>query len=348
MVRGVDTTTVGPKVLGLLPENKVTAVSYIRMTGPMSYLRRKGYPVDWMTYTAARELARQHAGISVYDVFVFPRAGDAYGKLCLLFEKLAKAGKCVIWETDDDYTNQYRQVIDADTIAPMRMATALTVSTLHLKKRCGEYTDKPVYLLQNTIDIEFWKQASGRRELAGVTVGLVGTHTHYDDWIIVKDALYQIARDYPEVRFVVGGFLPDYLEDLPGLTFIPPAPYPKYPHMVRQVDIGLCPLVGDDEFNKSKSAVKALEYWAGGAVPIASRCSVYEPVIQEGKTGFLCDNSTSAWYERIGTLIEDRVCRKTMQVAGWRWLRGKRSMAVNCQFWWDTYQDVFNRYGGKK
>jgi len=332
-----------PRVLALLPDKMVDmdGVSFVRIAGPFSILQQAGYPVEFMPYDKARKLARERAGISGFDLFVFPRAAEKTGLLTQLFKSVQSTGKKIVWETDDDYTNKYRTVIDADAITPAKQASAITVSVPNLVTVYREITDKPIYLLQNTIDRVFWNAAMGKREIKAITIGLVGTKTHYNDWSFAKDALYRIAEKYQHIHFVIGGYLPDYLQDLPRLTFIPPCRYQDYPHMVRQIDIGLAPLDPDDQFNVSKSAIKVLEYWASGTAVIATDCSVYRRVVTNGQNGLLC-TSPNDWFESISLLIEDAHYRNMIVVSGDYYLKTKRDMHRRAIEWWETYKEIYN------
>jgi len=349
MVHSNHAAAVRPRVLALLPDAKyIGGCTFVRITGPLAYLKAAGYPIDWIPMLTAKNLAKtKELRLTEYDLFVVPRVGDrGDGKVVQLFETLRAVGKAVIWETDDDYTNEHRVVLEGDASSVMSVATALTVSTPHLREQCRKHTDKPIYLLQNCIDFQFWDMVPKKRILQDtLTVGLVGTTTHYNDWILARDALYRIAADYPDVHFVLGGYCPDYLEDLPRTLTLPPTPYQNYPNMVHQIDIGLCPLDPDDEFNKSKSAIKAMEYWAAGAAVVASDCSVYRRTVDEDR-GFFA-TTTEEWYTAIANLIEDPELRTQTAAAGRTWVEKNRNMRINSAFWWDVYALVHREYGGK-
>ena len=351
MVHGLHTASVDtfPRVLVLLPESeKIGGCTYVRVTGPLSFLKEKGYPVDWMTQETARFLAfGGKLGISNYELVVFPRTADVGdGRVVKLVKLLNSVGLATVFETDDDYTNEFRHTIDGDANTIMNEVTAITVSTPHLRAQCAKHTKTPIYLLQNCIDLRFWNEQAVRtpRVVDGLTIGIVGTTTHYADWKLAKDALYQIGENYPDVNFVIGGFFPDYLQDLPRLTRLESVPYQEYPSLVRQVDIGLCPLVPDDNFNKSKSGIKAMEYWTAGAAVVASDCSVYNRVVDADRGALV--STTAEWYGAIKALIENPALRAEQVANGQKWIRCNRNMEHNSMFWWDVYAEVYQKYGG--
>lgn len=332
-----------PRVLALLPDAEdkgVSGCSYVRITGPMAYLRTMGYPCDFMTYASARVAASTERGISSYDVFVLPRAGDVNGKTIKLVETLKSAGKMIVWETDDDFTDEHRKVAQGDAMALAKIADAITVSTPHLRTVMQKVVgpDKPIYLLQNGIDFQFWDQVAKQRTMPKPTIGLIGTKTHAADWMLVSDVLHAIAKDFPYVHFAIGGFLPGYLEDLPNLTYFEPVPYIAYPNMVHQVDIGLAPLIADDGFNLCKSAIKAMEYWVSGAAVIASDTPVYQRVAESDR--IILASTPRQWYQAIAGLVQDPYRAVEMSQQGRKWVVKHRDMSHLSNFWWDVYTKV--------
>ena len=329
-----------------MPEKKtITGVTFTRITGPLGKLREQGHFIDWMPYSYAREAARQgKSKIGQYDLYIFQRAGDIDGRLLYLIDQFHSAGKRLVWETDDDYTNEFRDVLKADAISVAAACDCVTVSTQSLREQMIKHMGEPhppVYLLQNCIDIDFWATSVARldRRVPSPSIGLVGTPTHYDDWIIVKDVLYRISDERPEVHFVVGGFLPHYLQDLPNLTYLEPVIYEHYPGMVCNIDIGLAPLDPDDQFNWSKSAIKAMEYWSVGAAVVASDAKPYQRVY--GKDRMFLARTEDDWYEHITALLDDQMLRNETSAAGREWVRKHRNMTVNANFWWDAYLELF-------
>lgn len=349
MVSGVHANAVRPRVLALPDETTIVGgVVFTRLTAPLMYLREQGYPVDWMPWQQARVAAALHKmRVAQYDVFVLQRAGDVDGRTIAFCQMLRKAGKIVIWEGDDDYTNEYRVVLEADAIGVADACTALTVSTPRLRTQMAKRVSRPIYLLQNCIDLRYWDSVKFTRIVPSPSVGLVGTPSHYDDWQAVCTVLERIGKERPEVHFAVGGMFPEYLHDLPNLHHLEPCPYKAYPAMVAQIDIGLAPLVPDDPFNWSKSGIKAMEYWCAGAPVVASNAIPYQRVVDEDR-GFLVDhNDPDAWYERIITYLDNPGLRRQHASAGREWVRKNRSMERNAILWWAVYEEVYKKYGGQ-
>lgn len=350
MVSGVYANAMRPRVLALTPGKGtpvVGGVTFTRITAPFMYLKEQGYPVDWMPWPQARMAAALHKGqVTNYDVYVLQRAGDADGRLTTFCQIMREAGKVLVWETDDDYTNEYRVVIKADAVSVANACNALTVSTVHLREQMGKYVDRPIYLLQNNIDLRYWDSVKFDRIVPSPSVGLVGTPSHYDDWRAVVVALERVAQDRPDVHFVIGGFLPQYLQDLPRMQHLPGVRYEAYPAMVAQIDIGLAPLDPNDRFNWSKSGIKAMEYWCAGAPVIASNALPYQRVVTEER-GFLVDHDDpDAWYTKIIAYLDNPGLRAQHAAAGREWVRRNRNMETNAILWWAVYEELYKKYGG--
>ena len=345
MVAGVDTVAVnGPRVLAMLGEfTQGSSVTFTRLTGPFAKLRNAGYPVAWMPYDMIRAKAARREGMSTYDVYILARAVNHDGRIVDMIKRLQAAGKKVIWETDDDYTNEFRQVTDGDPQAVVQECDAITVSTPYLREQTLKHTPGlPAYLLVNTIDFGFWsKVTKSKRVIPGPAIGLVGTKTHYEDWKQLGDSLHRIAAEYPQAQFVLGGLHPDYLMDLPNLHCLQPCEYINYPDMIAQFDIGLAPLDPDDNFNKSKSAIKALEYWAAGNCVVASKCSVYDAVM-DPQRGFSASNPDE-WYQAIKAYLDDFDMAQEKAKNGIEWTWRNRNMDTRFPFWYNVYEEVFRR-----
>ena len=75
------------------------------------------------------------------------------------------------------------------------------------------------------------------------------------------------------------------------------ASYPGFVNWATQRrgwDIGIAPLV-DSPFNRSKSAIKAMDYAALGLPVLASDMPVFRGSLADGPGGMLVENTPSAW-----------------------------------------------------
>ena len=338
---GSRSAPLSPSVLALLPKVEENAVDYYRIVSAFDTLRDKGYPVTYMPYQVSRQLARMgQLHPEQYDIFILCRAAvDVEDQRLLQFiETLRAAGKKLIYETDDDYTNVHRKATEGDAISVVQMCDAITTTTPYLAKVLSQYNEH-VYVLPNALNVGIWDKVEDSRRDGQVTIALAGTGTHFEDWKLVEGALYGLAATFgSRIRFLLVGYKPYYLEDLPNMTFINPLPYPTYAKTLGQVDIGLCPLVPDDKFNLAKSGVKALEFMAAGAAVVAQDMPVYRRVVANKSNGLLASDD---WYEKILLLVDDAKLRRRLARSGWGWARKYRDIRTLARKWWKVYEEVY-------
>jgi glycosyltransferase involved in cell wall biosynthesis len=111
---------------------------------------------------------------------------------------------------------------------------------------------------------------------------------------------------------MTGRDLPPGLQRI-GLSVSASRSYPGFVQIVTSVQpawhIGLAPLL-DTEFNRCKSALKAMDYAAMGLVVLASDMPVYRGSLADGPAGRLVANSAAAWYAALDTMVRDRDARR--------------------------------------
>jgi len=91
-------------------------------------------------------------------------------------------------------------------------------------------------------------------------------------------------------------------------TFVfPAAPSHMYGAMYRTIDISIAPLEWNN-FNDSKSEIKAMEAGRYGIPLVATNCGCYDEIIENGVTGYLIDkdNPKSEWVNVLSRLIKDK------------------------------------------
>jgi glycosyltransferase involved in cell wall biosynthesis len=280
--------------------------------------------------------------------------------------RVVKKKVAVVLEYDDDHWGS-RDLGHMEHVHLARQllkeADAITVSTPYLKELVGSYAPGvPVYVLPNVVNMGEWQgwERWKRWDPEWTVLGLTGSITHYDDWIVLKDVLPRIMREYGNVAFLLQGFIPDYLENVvgqyPGRVYADEyfRDYNEYPGVIRQSDITLCPVDPDDKFNLAKSSVKAIEGMAagrplsdgktGGSAVIASPTNYYGKVVGWGsKRGIVADHDPDSWYRAITDLIKDKGKREAYQRKGWIWVDQNRSIERKWKLWWSAYQEIYRR-----
>ena len=332
----------------------ISAINALRAIQPLTYLNNDpGFDVQIVDQKQLRGImqAGMAEALLEHDLFVVSRLFAGNEGRAEFLEAIHSHGGLVVFDTDDDLSDDHRDLgRGEDFKGIIGDVDAVTVTTSHLARQLEKYTDYKPWVLPNHIDVNWFAGASmeAPRTVEGLTIGFIGTASHYDDWQYPVEALRQIALEHDEVTIVTAGYMPDYLADLPRIVELEPVPYVAYPAMMRQFDVICASLDTDDEFNKSKSAIKALEAMAaarvldngkvGGAVAVCTKMKVYRRVIQQRHNGLLVSNDE--WYDVLKTLIEDKHLRNKLAVQGFRWIKKWRDIAKGCKLWGRAYREI--------
>jgi len=340
-------------VMGFGNTQKQLAISLVRMLWPFGALNDRGeFKCEYVDPKTVQQMIQEGRSqeLEGRDLYVLCRA---HGPGNNPFGKEQARGAKTIYETDDDLLGETRDFGFGPFVEnTVQFVDALTVSTPELGVRMAQL-GKRVYVLPNHLNTEFYRKTSmeAKRLDPRLTIGLAGTRTHWGDWIFVKEPLMRIAKEHPEVRIVCGGYLPEYLKEIPGIQQLPEVSILNYPGMLAQMDIRLCPLDPDDEFNESKSCIAALEAMAAarksahgtvtGAVPICCKeLPMYKRVIKHRKNGMLA--ARDEWYEVISEVIEDEHLRRKMAKAGPAWVKANRDIRRGAQLWAAAYREILS------
>lgn len=222
----------------------------------------------------------------------------------------------LVYETDDDVwtidPTNFSAVLTHDQATldaaeqAIGAAHLVTVSTEPLAEVVRRYHDN-VVVLPNHIDGRMLDLERPRRDR--VTVGWAGGDSHLRDLMMVAPHLRRLVDRNPTVDLHTIGT--DYRRvcNLPGRYTDWSADLWDYYRSI-DFDIGLAPLV-ESTFNRSKSAIKAMEYAALGIPVIASDLEPYRPFVLDGVTGYLV-RSEHEWMKRLRELVNDEAMREEM------------------------------------
>lgn len=200
--------------------------------------------------------------------------------------------------------------------AEYREADFVTTSTDHLRSKVEKYAKRSA-VIPNVVDPRLYADVRERqkeeRHRDDLRIYWGGGFGHYDDLLVVKDALLRVFRERPNVKLVFSGFIPDWASDLPPfrVLMVRFAEFLTYPKVLKWTcaDVALAPLV-DNEFNRSKSHVKYLTYAMAGVPGVYSSLLPYQSV-EHGLTGLKAANEDE-WYEAINTLLDNPSQRKSV------------------------------------
>jgi glycosyltransferase involved in cell wall biosynthesis len=342
---------------------------------PIAALERRGYWCGW----EFKDAPLLSTIAPRFDGYVLPRISwpAAQRQVAEDWFKLVRAsGKFAVYEADDDVfterETQRRVELDwtdgksleeleserQERVWAMQQCDGVTVSTQRLATIVRQFTDKPVVVVPNAIDLRWFTEVVRRskRQFEGLTIGWAGGRRHDRDVEVMAEAWGRIARRFPDVTFVVQGWQPQViLDNVPRdrLKVLPWLPPETYPVGIRQVDIGCC-AVADTPFNRAKSPIKAYEYAAAGAAVVASPL-LYSGIVDHGSSGMIATTSEE-WEDALGLLIESHATRQMMARRLLRTVEKRHSLEGNLWRWpaaWSQIQEstrerlvLFGRPGG--
>lgn len=281
-----------------------------------------------------------------YDAILVPRASNPY--LYGILKALQKAGKVIIYETDDllqdipdwniaksddhEEKNKVRKEI-------MNLADGMIVSTEELGEYCG--LQEKTHVCHNAIDSTLWPmrvpQNLSVKECRAtndkIKIMWAGSNTHKKDLDLVAYSMQRIAEGFQDtVEIIFIGYMPEKITTAysnggklslgvnpkyKNIKYHPGCHVSKWSNLLSsyQPNIILAPLV-DCPFNRAKSELKALEGWAMGAAVIASDIAPFRRAIKNDYDGVLVSENQNEWYEKIYELIVNVEKRKSLAVNG--------------------------------
>lgn len=347
--------------------DNIGACEFYRVLGPLRALEKHGghQCKVFSQSDMVRSLTDGKYLFRGADLMIFQRLvekKDSDGSIRNFPKLVGEMGISTVVDYDDDYTNAHRKVHEETFMADsLQNFSAITVSTPYLKRVMDDY-HKKVHVLPNLILPEHLRGFKRHPAFTDrLVIGLTGSATHFHDWKITYEPIKAILRKHRrEVALFVSGHMPDELSGEPNIItmrdladstapegdfFIP---FKDYPLILRQIDIGLCPVDPADRFNWSKSNLKAIEMSGsereighgqkGGAAVITTDINIYRDFVKPGVTGLMVEhNDAQAWYDAIESLIQDQALRHRLQVAGY-----ERVMKYfNIHTRWREYESCF-------
>jgi glycosyltransferase involved in cell wall biosynthesis len=275
-------------------------------------------------------------------------------------DQLRSAGAlAIVFELDDDelsganveHMDAIEPLTSADRAELERQRQALlwtlqacdgsTVSVEPLAEVVRRYTDKPVIVVPNAIDVEWFRERLDPNPPWSeyLTIGWTGWKRPDADLAPVAEAWARIAKRYPEVRFVVGGHQPDilYAADIPldRIIRLPVVGIDEYPKL-HQTTIGCCS-VAPSPFSACKSRIKEYEYALAGAAVVSSEYLYGREI---GFSSFSPVGSVTSWAASLTDLLESRHKRENVAARQRRIVKQQHSLTGNLYRWADAYSEI--------
>jgi glycosyltransferase involved in cell wall biosynthesis len=291
---------------------------FYRLHAPLRALAKNTHqnPVHYEIHIAG-SITKDHFESKKFDLAILQRqfSADVYDAV----SKMQKVGTKLVYELDDDVFhiptwNPASKVINNKTVQTnirrfMELCDAIIVSTPALAKVCSEFNDN-IFLLENGIDYNVMYSYPSNN--IKPVVCWQGSYTHARDLEVARSGFEAIANNKDLVLKLWSGFercageerVP--LFDIKGAQIIPLVPFEAFFQMFSQLgaSVGLAPLAAN-QFNKSKSNLKFLEYTAYDIVTVASNFGHYQETIEDGVTGILVSDNRD-WYDKVMTVLNDR------------------------------------------
>jgi GT2 family glycosyltransferase len=210
------------------------------------------------------------------------------------------------------------------------MCSEVWVSTNALINPIQEYCGR-ITLVPNYLDERIWFNGVAARRPGGewnvnkkVKILYMGTRTHDHDFEMVKPAFRELYRKWhghfevDVIGAVNGGNTEPWYKLDPVPYWYNVGTYPAFVNWLKSVNdyqIGISPLC-DSVFNRSKSAIKFLDYSALGLVSVVSKVLPYlDGSIVNQKNGLIVPNSTESWFEALDFLLASEVERGVLRWA---------------------------------
>lgn len=262
------------------------------------------------------------------DVIIIQRdvLEDTFSKKLINYCKLF--GIKIIFEIDDDLINiekshpEYEFYLEKSKIIKFILTNSdeVVVSTEALKDKLTQFNNN-INVIQNTL-IDFWKEDINKKSKHSniIKIGYMGTVTHENDLMMIKDAIMNVKRFFSDQNVVIEfEMIGGTNEKWEGVNKIEiPNDKKEYPYFVNWLksivdwDIAIAPLE-DTNLNNSKSLIKYLEYTSLDVPAIFSPIGPYKEHIINYYNGILVkDNSVNSWEEGLMNLIIDESLRKNI------------------------------------
>ena len=231
-----------------------------------------------------------------------------------LIKNRKKEGKLTVYEIADDLNALqpwnpvyffYKNEENLDLVHRLaRSCDALQITCSELKRLYGRLNSN-CEVFPNQILHDPYKRTlkSGMK----IAVGWGGSHGHMEDMEEIVKPLSEWLIKQPNVflHLMCSGPIWRLFDSLPDnkKRRTLPGTIDDYYKFLEGIDIGIAPMK-NTAFNRSRSDVKFLEYAISGVVPVMVKLGSYRDSVDDGRTGFLFNN-TIELIDILGRLIKD-------------------------------------------
>jgi len=224
------------------------------------------------------------------------------------------------------------------------LVDGITVSTEYLKK-FYKNDNKNISVCPNSLDLR-WRdkyadvKPAFKKKKDEIRIGWAGSAAHWENLKQIEKPLYEIMKKYPNVTFHYTGLYGDLFkwrkmkDRIKTVGFVDLKEWPKKLKSMG-FDIALAPLA-DNNFNRAKSNLRVLEYWAAGYPVIASPVEPYK-FIREGVDGYLAMEENE-WFDRLELLVKDKYVRNALANKGYLRVKEEFNVDMNADVWMSVFK----------
>ena len=292
------------------------AIAYWRSLVPAKFLARAR-----LANTAIMFGNFTKEAIDWADIVVFQRV--AGGSLCSLAEYCRMTGTGMLFDLDDDVFNypdspEYHEVdtdkVAADIMEMVQLSDAVSVTEETLAASLREKTDKPIYIIPNSIDFDFWDAPRQKNYTHDdFLIGWMGGAYHLADFDIIVPVMRYILKKYDYIKYCSIGAVPEELiKEFPDkVLFHKFTSIDALPDLMSKLkfNIGLAPL-WENKFNDSRSNIRLLQYSVLEIPTVASAFGAYKRAVDDNFPMIAVPNKTEEWIAAIEDLIENKEQRE--------------------------------------
>lgn len=291
----------------------------IRLCGHSQMMHLAG--LGMMEYRAIQEMRLSREDMNWADIVMLGRLDNWYEYQ--LAKRLREAGCYLIYIIDDDLLNippevssaayYARKEIARYILAIIKISDAIISPSLELLGQYATNAQKPILIEEPAIDpVAF--ETHIHDDI--VKIGFAGSIDRTQDLEqILRDALLQIHKTYGQrVKFEFFGSCPSFAGEIDAECIHYTQSYTNYRSVLNSLkwDIGLAPLP-ETHFHCCKHYNKYIEYAAAGTLCLCSDLQPYARLKGFVSPDLFVPNSTEAWVERLGKLLEDSAYREELR-----------------------------------
>jgi glycosyltransferase involved in cell wall biosynthesis len=279
----------------------VTGTSYPNQKIAQAYVRRM------------RQLAMERAA-DIYWVYV-----ELLPFVPAYFERLAAAGKKIVYDFDDAFFHTYDQSSNAFVrtflsnkhASLLEHAAACVCGNTYVWEFAQNHCRNSI-IVPTVVDTRKYRAADedGRSSL---TIGWMGSPTTWPQVRPILHVLEEVAKTFGARILVIGAGRGAKIDAFPGLEFRDWAEETEISD-VQDMDVGIMPLK-DGAFERGKSGYKLIQYMACGLPVVASPVGVNAEIVRPGMNGFLASTEED-WRAALSLLLRDSQLRKRLGESG--------------------------------